>query len=87
MPLNGFICISLAIYVRICVFSYLFIYVAAKVIINSTKNDAQNRVICAILGIFCKESGKLWGKMKKKWENVWLFQIYFVHLHRQTETE
>ena len=37
MPLNGFVCISLAIYVRICVFSYLFIYVAAKVIINSTK--------------------------------------------------
>jgi hypothetical protein len=61
--------------------------VAAKVIINSTKNDAQNRVICAILGIFCKESGKLCGKMKKKWENVWLFQIYFVPLHRQTETE
>ena len=66
MPLNGFICISLAIYARICVFSYLFIYVAAKVIINSTKNDAQNRVICAILGIFCKKNGKLWGKMKKK---------------------
>ena len=29
MPLNGFICISLP---YICVFSYLFIYVGAKVV-------------------------------------------------------
>jgi len=23
--------------------------------------------------------------MKKKWENVWWFQIYFVPLHRQSD--
>lgn len=34
MALSVFLC---PIYVRICVFSYLFIYTAAKVIINSTK--------------------------------------------------
>lgn len=87
MPLNGFICISSSYMCAYMCVSYLFIYMGAKVIINSTKNDAQNRVICAILGIFCKESGKLWGKMKKKLENVWRFQIYFVPLHRLSETE
>jgi hypothetical protein len=30
------------------------------------KNDAQNRSKCAIFGDFCKESGKIYGKMKKK---------------------
>ena len=66
MPLNGFICISLAIYVRICA-CFLSVYLCGcKCDYKPHKNDAQNRVICAILGVFCKESGKLWGKMKKK---------------------
>ena len=66
MPLNDFIHISLAIYVRMCV-RFLSVYLCGcKGNYKQHKNDAQNRVICAILGIFCKESGKLWGKMKKK---------------------
>lgn len=32
---------------------------------------AQNIVKCAVFIGFCKESGKSYGKMKKKWENVW----------------
>lgn len=27
--------------------------------------------LCEWMCIFCKESGKIWGKMKKNWENVW----------------
>ena len=42
-------------------------------------------VKCAIFDDFCKESGKIQGKMKKNWENVWQNENNFVPLHRQSE--
>ena len=53
--IRAYMCVFLSVYLCGCKGDY-----------KQHKKDAQNRVICAILGIFCKESGKLWGKMKKK---------------------
>lgn len=58
MPLNGFIRISLAIYVRMYVFLSVYLCIC-KGKYKQHKNDAQNMAICAILGVFCKESGKI----------------------------
>lgn len=72
-------CVFLSVYICGCKGSKL-------VSMKQRKNDAQNSGKCAIFGDFCKESGKFWGKMKKKWENVWWSQNNFVPLHRLSET-
>jgi len=75
MALELIICILLPIYV--CAYVCISLYFIIMFFI------AQNIVKCAVFIGFCQENGKSYGKMKKNWENVWWYQIFFVPLHRQ----